>query len=134
MFERFACLFIFLCLLASQAIIAQTGGRVTGAGTSFHGSIHGIVKENKAGVIPGAVLTLITPAGAKRTETAKDDGTFNFVGLDAGTYMLTVDYPGLQALQTLVLKVKAGESSIANMTMVARPSKQELTAVDSSNK
>lgn len=129
---RFASVLMFLLLLAGPTLNAQSR-RVASAGTISQGSIHGAVKDNTGGIIPGAVVTLTSDGADKRTETAKDDGTFTFAGLDPGTYMLTADYSGLQPLHTLVVKVKAGASTPADVIMVVRETKQELTVTESTN-
>ena len=126
MFDRLAYIFAALLILDGQVITAQTPWRANAAGTSSQGSIHGTVKDNTGGIIPGAVLTLTGQRADERTETTKDDGTFRFTRVDPGTYLLTADSSGLQPLHTVVVKVKARESALANMIMVVKPSNGNL--------
>ena len=97
--------------------MAQAAER-TGSIAPF-GSIHGTVRGNRGEIVPGTVLTLVSQ-NEKRTVLTQADGTFRFLAVAPGPYLLTADSPGLQSLHTLFLTIKPGESSLAPMTMVVQ--------------
>jgi len=85
---RFGCFIaLFAALLFSEALNGQ----------STSGTVLGTVKEASGAVVPGAVVDL-TNAGtnAKHSSRTDEAGSYQFVNLEVGTYLLTVEAPGFQ--------------------------------------
>ncbi len=66
---------------------------LVGFGTAFgqsvsSGTIHGIVKDESGGVLPGVTATLTSPALQVRelVQVTDAEGAYRFVDLPAGTY------------------------------------------------
>ena len=89
-FKRyFYSLFILFLGFASVAS-AQTGTT----------SIHGTITDKTGGVVAGAVVKLSAPAlSVERTTTSGETGQYNFVALQPGSYVLTVEAPGFRKFE-----------------------------------
>ena len=75
-----------LAILAPLAIQAQTKG-----------SLSGTVTDPTGAIVPGANVTLRNNAtGAAQTATTADNGVFNFINLEPGTYTVTVENAGFK--------------------------------------
>ena len=82
----FSALFVLLLALASSAS-AQTGST----------SIHGTITDKTGGVVAGAVVKLSNAAlSVERMTTSGDTGQYDFVSLQPGSYVLTVEAPGFR--------------------------------------
>src|SRR5438477_11243681 len=76
---------LFLCLLASAAVWAQTS------------QIGGTVKDSTGSIIPGAEIKATqTATGTVRTSASGADGGFVIPNLPVGPYMLEVTKTGFQ--------------------------------------
>lgn len=97
----------FLCV---GTLFAQTGGT---------GSVSGIVSDSTGAVVNGATVTLTSKAtNQTRTATTGDDGLYNFVLLQPGSYSIKVT-SGSFAPSTLDVTVQVGRTTDANVTMGA---------------
>ena len=68
-------------------------GAASGAGAQIaSGNIYGTVVDQQGGVLPGVDVTLLSTSigGAPRTTVSDSQGQFRFLGLDPGTYQLSV--------------------------------------------
>lgn len=77
------------------------------------GTLTGTVKDASGGVIPGAVITVSSPAliGGERQTTSSDKGQWRIQALPPGTYVLTVHHaPKFAANREDALVVGAGET------------------------
>jgi hypothetical protein len=123
MFPRFVFLLSLVLVPVGHLVTAQTAERAGNAAPV--GSIHGTVRDNRGEIVPGTMLTLVSQ-NEKRTAISQADGTFRFLAVAPGPYLLTADSLGLETLHTLFLTIKAGESSHANMTMVVQEGSPEI--------
>jgi hypothetical protein len=97
------------------------------------GIVHGTVKDDTGGVIPGAVVTITDSAGnAQSTKTAAD-GTYTFRGVTPGSYTVVASYQGLQQTAAVPVNVSPGQPASGNIVMTVQTQKQELTVTDTTN-
>jgi hypothetical protein len=74
-------------------------------------SIAGSVVDTNGAVVPGAQVQLIRPDGAvERTVAADNWGRFNFSGLPAGTFRVTVAAPNLTTFTSDQIALTAGQN------------------------
>ena len=119
-----------LALFPLQAQTSASPARRTAAAASS-GSIRGTVKDDTGGVIPGAVVTLTSPAGTAQTTNTGADGTYSFRGEAPGTYTLSTTYPNLQQTKPVTVVVVSGKSVPGDVVMTVQEQKQELTVTES---
>jgi len=102
---------IAACLMLVSSALAQTGaatGQVDGA--VF------VVDTQGPSYVPGAKVTL---SGAQPVEKeTNQEGRFSFSGVAPGTYILTAQFPGLEATQSI--GVEAGK--VVNAALELKPS------------
>jgi hypothetical protein len=102
--RRLLCQVGWLFLFASAALMAQTSASITG-----------VVQDSSGAVIPKASITLTnTDTGATHSDTANQDGRYNFLDLVPGTYSVKASAPGFGASvhSNIVLQVQqAGEEN-----------------------
>ena len=80
-------------------------------GQSTFGSIVGTVKDSSGDVMIGTTVTLInTGTSAKRQTTTDQSGTYSFINLDPGIYMLEVESTGFQKTAFENLDLQARET------------------------
>jgi hypothetical protein len=84
-------------------------------GTAFaqsvaSGTIHGVVKDQSGGVLPGVTATLSSPAlQVKQLVQVTDaEGAYRFIDLPAGTYSLKFELPGFSTLIRQDLRLTVG--------------------------
>ncbi|MFL6354592.1 MAG: carboxypeptidase regulatory-like domain-containing protein [Bryobacteraceae bacterium] len=118
---------IFLGLASTAAICAQSQP------SRAVGIVHGTVKDDTGGVIPGALVSLTDSSGSAKTAKTAADGTYTFRGIAPGSYTLLAKYPGLQQSAGLAVTVAAGQSATANIAMAVQTQKQEVTVTDTTN-
>ncbi len=69
-------------------------------GQSTSGTVLGTVKDPSGAAIPTAVVKMTnTGTNAGRSTTTGDNGAFQFVNVEVGTYQLAVEAPGFQSVQ-----------------------------------
>jgi len=100
-------------------------------GPGPRGVVQGAVEDSSGGIIPGATVTLLDPAGTAVTTSTRSDGMFTFRGVAPGTYSVTVSYDGLEQSKPLAVNVLAGHIITANLSMTVQEQKQEVTVNDS---
>ena len=89
-----------LCvLLASQTLLAQSSGSVTGT-----------VVDNTGAVVAGAQVSVADPStGFRRSTISNSDGNYLVAGLGAGTYDVTITAPGFEKFQARKVILRVGE-------------------------
>jgi hypothetical protein len=89
-----------LLLLAAAAVFAQT----------ISSTIKGTVQDPSGALVPGAACTLTSSSTAvTSTVTSAHDGSFQFLDVLAGTYVLTVRAAGFKAYQLTGLEIVSSE-------------------------
>jgi hypothetical protein len=95
-----------LCVFAASVFAQTTTGRLVGTASGPDGVLAGatvVVKDNQT--------------GKEQTIAAKEDGTFVFPQLDAGTYTVTVTAPGFKTFIANELKIDVGREYSLNPTL-----------------
>ncbi len=83
-------------LAAIAAMLALAGA----ASAQSAGSITGTVKDSSGAVLPGATVTLASPAiGVTRTTTSDEHGSFVALQLPPGTYTVSVQMSGFKKVE-----------------------------------
>lgn len=97
---------VSVCVMAAWLV---GPGAATAAEQGAGVELRGRVVDATGGVIPGAVVVLESPGGARTAATGRD-GQFAFPGVAAASYRLTVAHPGFA---TAVRDVAVGEMAPA---------------------
>jgi hypothetical protein len=120
---------LFVALTLGVGYPAQTPAGTRGT----RGTLQGTVTDNTGGVIPGATVTLLKPAGTVGTTTTGADGSYSLRGVAPGTYSVTVSYSGLQQVKPMAVTIAAGQTATANLGMTVQEQKQEVTVNDTAD-
>lgn len=96
------------------------------AAVELTGTLQGTVKDTDGLAVPEVLLTLSSPQlqGVKQ-ESSDGEGQFRFLALPVGDYVLKADMAGFQS-QTVSVRVRAGASLSADLTMVPQVGTAEL--------
>jgi len=83
------------------------------------GDLRGSVLDEDTLPIPGATVSLSSPAliGGTQERTTGADGTFHFVELPPGTYQLSSNKAGFQAVTVTGIQIDLGRTTTQNITM-----------------
>src|SRR5215469_13675351 len=107
-FRRYFYAFSALFLTFASVASAQTGTT----------SIHGTISDKTGGVIVGAVVKLSAPAlSVERTTTSGETGLYNFVSLQPGTYVLTVEAPGFRKYEQKNVELLVNNPTTLNVDL-----------------
>ena len=89
------------------------------AQSSSSSTIHGLVKDDTGGALPGVTVTITSPAlqVGQRTTTTGADGTYRFEQLPGGTYQLKFELQGFGAYVRNDLQLAIGFTSRVDATM-----------------
>jgi hypothetical protein len=112
---------LLLLMVASLPFTAMSQAVAPASGT-----VHGTVVDPDDALIPGAVVTLTTPAGKAQTATAQSDGTYSIRGVAPGTYTLTVTAPGFATFIKPAINVTANASVAADVAMTLQDTTQTV--------
>src|SRR5262245_22902418 len=102
--------FVLILLLPSSRAIVAAGVQVTG------GSISGVVSDGQGAALPDVTLIASTAPFEKRVVTA-GDGTYRFVDLVPGTYVVTAELKGFSKVVRENVVVHEGLNLTLDMTM-----------------
>ena len=108
----------FLLLLLSLPVLAQTA------------SLRGQVADQSGAVIPGATVSLSSPAEPPKSAQTGDDGTYLFRDLTPGKYAVRVVAPGMVLRKTPPIVIGPGAQTL-NLQMGIAEGKQEVTVEES---
>jgi outer membrane receptor protein involved in Fe transport len=97
---------VFLLLLAAAGTQAQ----------SITGTVSGTIVDEQGGALPGAAVTLTGKTGSRSTVTDAK-GLYRFVGVDSGTYSVTVELTGFRPRKIDEVPVTIGKTADASFTM-----------------
>jgi hypothetical protein len=97
-------------LLFLAAFLFMSSVRPALAQSVSSGTIHGVVRDQSGGVLPGVTATLTSPAlQVKQLVQVTDaEGAYRFVDLPAGTYALKFELPGFSTLIRDDLRLTVG--------------------------
>src|SRR5262245_4831716 len=98
---------VFLFLVSSRASAEQSTG-----------SIRGVVTDQTGGRLPGASVELRTETGLRVSATLTDGaGQYEFRGVDAGRYELTVSMPNFSTVRRTGIAARASEVTTADVVL-----------------
>jgi outer membrane receptor protein involved in Fe transport len=100
-FKRFHLLFAFAAAML---------GAVSVSGQIITGNLVGTVQDESGAVLPGATVTITSPAlpAGPATVTSNEKGQYRFPGLSPGVYSLKVDLSGFASYTEEGLRVTVG--------------------------
>lgn len=95
------------------------------------GSIRGVVNDPEEKPIPGATVTITSPAliGGSKITITNEDGTFRFPSLPVGTYTVAVTLEGFQTMQVSKIDVRLNATATVPVTMKMTGKAEEVTVV-----
>ncbi len=103
-------LILAAAMLPFLLLAAQAFGQSAG--------LSGTVTDASRAVLPGATVTATnTGTGVKTTTTANSAGVYNFASLPPGTYEVSAEMPGFQALKRTDVKLAVGAQLRLNFEM-----------------
>ena len=107
-----------LALLMPPAALAAPAGRLIGT-----------VRGPDGGVLPGATVTISSPAliGGPRVAESGRDGSFAFPGLDPGVYTVEVELSGFRAVQLAGVRVNLDRASAVYPRLAAGELREQVT-------
>ena len=107
---------VLLCPLFSRSLSAQATN-----------TLGGTVTDPSGAVLTGVTVSL-TPnqGGQPKTTTTNAQGAYNFRGLDAGTYTITVNVPGFAPYVKQNVEVRAGAPQRIDIGLDIAVEKQEV--------
>lgn len=113
-----------LALLGTFALLVTA----TAYAQSNTGQISGRVTDASGAVLPGVVITLTgdTLLGSQSTVTA-DTGTFQFVGLLPGTYVVRYELSGFKTVLRQTVPVQVGSNTTANAELEVSALEETVT-------
>ena len=92
------------------------------------GNIHGTVTDQSAGAIPGATVTLTSPALLVAQTTVTDsDGNYHFEQLPVGSYKVTCELSGFKQYIRENIQITAGFSAAVNVQMSIGALEENIT-------
>lgn len=83
------------------------------------GNIIGVVRDSSGAVLPGASVTIESPAlpGGPATVVTNEHGEYRFTGLQPGIFALTVSLAGFSSYQEKDLRVAGGGTTERNIAL-----------------
>ena len=95
---------------ATLLLILLAGIGAASAQSVSSGTIHGTVRDESGGVLPGVTATLTSPALQVRevVQVTDAEGAYRFVDLPAGTYLLKFELTGFSTLIREDLRLTVG--------------------------
>lgn len=90
--------------------LVMAGPQPTRAQTTDNAGVEGRVVDESGGALPGATVTLTSPAlqVSQLTTTTDASGHYRFAGLPLGTYSLSFQLSGFQTFKREALKIASG--------------------------
>jgi len=106
-----------LSLLFVALIIAGLPRAASSQGLT--GTLIGTVRDEQGGVLPGALVTVSSPAliGGPQTVVAKEDGQVRFQALPPGRYLVEVSMPGFGSYREDDVAIGAGATLERNVVL-----------------
>jgi hypothetical protein len=102
---------LVLCALLAvphQSAVAQT----------TYGTLQGTVRDATQAVMPGVTLQLKSQAtNAERTATSNNEGTYRFLDLQPGLFVLTSTQKGFKTFLQSGITIRVGETTVVDVTL-----------------
>ena len=111
----------------AAASTGQTGSAVTG-------TLRGHIADPTGALIPGAKITIATPAGAAVTSTTADSaGAYVVSGLKPGGYIVRAAVEGFAVFASPAITLAAGQSKRVDIAMAIKTEEETVTVSDDSS-
>ncbi|HXO41242.1 MAG TPA: carboxypeptidase-like regulatory domain-containing protein, partial [Thermoanaerobaculia bacterium] len=106
------------CALLPAPALAAPAGRLIGT-----------VRGPDGGVLPGATVTISSPAliGGPRVAEGGPDGSFAFPGLDPGVYTVEIELSGFRAVQLAGVRVSLDRATAVYPRLEAGELREQVT-------
>ena len=113
---------VVVCLLVASLGLAS-------AQSVSSGTIHGTVRDQSGGVLPGVTATLTSPALQVRelVQVTDAEGAYRFVDLPAGTYLLKFELTGFSTLIREDLRLTIGFTARVDESMKVGAMEESVT-------
>jgi hypothetical protein len=109
-------------LLASLPAFAQGGG------ASSTGTIQGRVMDAQGAVLPGVTVTATSPSmPGVQTAVSSETGNYRFPALPPGTYALTFELAGFNALKRDGVEIRLGFTATVNVELALATLQETVT-------
>jgi hypothetical protein len=96
-------------------------------------ALRGNIADPEGALIPGAVITITTPAGAVvATATSDASGAYRVANLPSGSYILRATYPGFAPFNSPAIPLAAGQAKRVDISMALEVEQQSVTVTDDS--
>ena len=115
-----------VALLSACVVVVMLSMESASPGRQATTSLQGRVTDDLGGVIPNAIVTVISSNQMKTTAKSNDQGVFIVGGLAAGKYIVTVEAAGFAQYES-DLSVSAERRAVLNIKMTVAIPRQNLT-------
>jgi hypothetical protein len=96
-------------------------------------SLHGHIADPTGALIPGATVTVITPAGkVVATTTADASGAYQVSGLAPGSYVVRASFEGFAPFVMPAIQLAAGQTKRVDISMAMEVEQQSVVVTDES--
>ena len=119
--------FLLLVLILLLAVTATTFAQVS------TGRLRGQVTDPSGAVVPGAIVSARTAAGATATATSNGLGNYEIKGLAPGQYTVTALAKGFAASELPYVQITAGQAQSLDIQMGIVVQQQEVMVQEESN-
>src|SRR5436309_5836971 len=116
------------CVLSLLVACALVVTGTTGFAQYNTAEIHGVVKDDQGGVLPGAAVAAVHVASGLRVERTTDNaGRFFLPALPVGEYSLSVELNGFKRFTQTGLVVTAGQTIDVPVTLAIGQVSESVT-------
>jgi hypothetical protein len=117
----------------AQAPAAPPAASVTAAASPATATVRGHIADPIGALIPGAIITIATPAG-KPVATAKADasGHYEVNGLAPGSYVIKASFAGFADFVSPPMQLTAGQAKHVVISMAMAVEQQSVVVTDES--
>ena len=129
---RFGFLRIVLFGLAVLLAIVPRGGNLLAQTPT--GGLSGVVSDPSGGVVAKAAVRLTSASGASLDTVTKRDGSYEFKGLEPGTYTLTAVAKGFAIFTQEDVQILADKTQQLNIGLLIQVEQEKVEVSDSSTK
>ena len=111
----------------------QTPAPVAAAAPATTATLRGHIADPTGALIPGAKITVTTPAGTVvTTVTADSSGAYLVTGLGPGSYIVQASFPGFAPFASPAIQLAAGQAKRADISMAIEVAEQSVIVTDES--
>jgi len=116
--------------MAAMAAMAAVSALLPAAALAAPaGRLIGTVRGPDGGVLPGATVTISSPAliGGPRVAESGPDGSFTFPGLDPGVYSVEIELSGFRAVQLAGVRVSLDRATAVHPRLASGELREQVT-------